>query len=647
LPSRSSRPAAIARRLPIGAELAPDGVRTHFRVWAPRRRRVAVALQRRDGTYEEVELEAEPGGYFAGWARARARTRYGFRLDGGERPFPDPASRSQPDGPHGLSAVVEPMVYQWHDARWPGPRLDGQVMYELHLGTFTPEGTWAGAARELPRLAELGVTTVEVMPVAEFPGRFGWGYDGVDLFAPHHGYGTPDDMRRFVDDAHSAGIAVILDVVYNHLGPDGNYLREFSAHYFSDRHHTDWGEAINFDGPECGPVRELYVTNARYWIDEYHLDGLRLDATQDVHDDSPRHVLADIAAAAREAARERRVLIVAENEPQDTRLLTPVARGGMGIDAAWNDDFHHTAEVALTGHDEAYLSDYRGHPQEFVSAAKHGYLYQGQRYQWQRARRGSSTRGLRPAQFVAFLENHDQVSNIALGSRLHTITAPGRWRALTAWLLLGPHTPLLFQGQEYQSTRRWVYFADHGPELAPLVFEGRKKFLAQFANAAEPSVQAMIARPDDLATFASCRLDPAERERNTGALALHADLLWLRRHDPVIAAQGAHGMDGAVLGDAAFCFRWLAPTPDGEDRLLLVNHGRTVRLTAAPVPLLAPPPGMHWRLTWHSEEPRYGGHGMPPVERAGLWHVYGESAALMVPEAGEDGPDNGYVEGSP
>src|SRR5262249_51400781 len=347
------------RRLPIGAEVLPDGG-VHFRLWAPRRRRVEVVLEPgQERSTAEGKLEAEAGCYFSGTGpQARAGTLYRYRLDGAEQLYPDPASRFQPQGPHGPSQVIDPTRFPWTDGRWRGTPLQGQVLYEMHVGTFTREGTWEAASRELAELAAVGITVIEVMPVAEFPGRFGWGYDGVDLFAPTHLYGEPDDLRRFVDRAHAAGLGVILDVVYNHIGPDGNYLKQFAADYFTDRYKNEWGEALNFDGPNSGPVREFFVANAAYWVDEFHVDGLRLDATQQMFDNSPEHVLAAISRRVRDAARGRATLIVAENETQHTKLVRPVADGGYGIDGLWNDDFHHSAMVALIGHNEAYYTDY-------------------------------------------------------------------------------------------------------------------------------------------------------------------------------------------------------------------------------------------------------------------------------------------------
>jgi len=440
----SSKPAPV-RRLPIGGEPQSDGG-VHFRVWAPGCREVDVEIEGLD----PVALQPETDGYFSLRSLpARTGMRYRLRLDQGEAALPDPASRFQPEGPHGPSEIVDPADFAWTDGAWRGRTREQLVIYEMHVGTFTPDGSWESASRELPALAELGITCLEIMPVAEFPGRFGWGYDGVNLFAPTRLYGRPMDFRRFVDRAHALGIAVILDVVYNHFGPDGNYLKLFSAAYFTDRYDNEWGEAINFDGPDSGPTREFFVANAGYWIDEYHLDGLRLDATQAIFDRSEDHIIAAVARQVRTAGRGRITFVVAENEPQHAKLVRPAERGGYGLDALWNDDFHHSAMVALTGHHEAYYSDYRGRPREFVAAAKHGFLYQGQRYQWQRNARGTPTFDLPAECFVVFLQNHDQIANSGTGERCHALTSPGRLRAMTAFFLLMPGIPMLFQGQEF------------------------------------------------------------------------------------------------------------------------------------------------------------------------------------------------------
>jgi maltooligosyltrehalose trehalohydrolase len=623
--TRTSRSATesppVTRRLPIGAEVVPEGV--HFRVWAPRRKKVEVVFDKNG-----LELEREENGYFSGLAEGlEVGALYRYRLDGGDA-FPDPASRFQPEGPHGPSQVVDPSTFRWTDGGWRGIGRDGQVVYEMHVGTFTREGTWAAAEKELPELAETGITVIELMPVAEFPGRFGWGYDGVDLFAPYHVYGRPDDFRRFVDRAHALEVGVILDVVYNHLGPDGNYLKQFSESYFTDRYKNDWGEAINFDGEDAGPVREFFIANAGYWIDEYHLDGLRLDATQDVNDASEDHILAAVGRRVREAAGKRSAYLVAENEPQQTKMVLPPEKGGHGLDALWNDDFHHSTQVALTGRHEAYYTDYRGTPQEMISLVKYGYLYQGQRYSWQEKRRGTSALGLPASVFVNYLQNHDQVANSARGERCHKLASPGRFRAITALLLLGPGTPMLFQGQEFCASSPFLYFADHEPELAKAVRKGRLEFLSQFPSIAQPEVQEGVPDPESPESFELCKLDLSERQKNAAGYALHRDLLRLRREDLVFRMQGKGGLDGAVLGPEAFAIRFFGENVG--DRLLLINLGRDLDLTPVPEPLLAPLTGQRWEVLWSSEDPRYGGSGAPPPEdEEGCWRTAGQSATVL------------------
>lgn len=623
----------VARRLPVGAEaLAEGGV--HFRVWAPRRRRVEVVLEGDAGS--AFELEREDEGYFSALVgRAVVGTLYRFRLDGEDYLYPDPASRFQPEGPHGPSRVVDPSSFLWTDKNWEGASLKGQVLYELHVGAFTPEGTFAAAARELKELAELGVTCVELMPVAEFPGRFGWGYDGVSLYAPAHIYGEPDDLRGFVNEAHRVGVAVILDVVYNHLGPDGNYLAQFSEDYFTERHKNEWGDGINFDGERSKQVREFFLSNARHWVEEYHFDGLRIDATQSIKDYSGEHVLAALTREVRGAARGRETIIVGENEPQERRMILD-----FGLDGLWNDDFHHTALVALTGRSEAYYSDYRGTPQEFVSSAKYGFLYQGQRYRWQRHRRGTPTRGIPPERFVNFIENHDQVANSARGLRTNRLTSPATLRALTALLLLSPQTPMLFMGQEFASTSPFLYFADHEKELAAKVRHGRAEFLAQFRSTSASETKENLPDPGDAETFERCKLDFKERESHREIYALHRDLLRLRREDSVFSAQEPRTLDGAVLGRDAFVLRFFGgEETGGGDRLLVVNLGSDLELNPAPEPLLAPPEGRVWQAILSSEDYAYGGTGTPPLETKNGWCIPGRATVALRPVEATDAND--------
>ncbi|WP_083897468.1 malto-oligosyltrehalose trehalohydrolase [Azospirillum sp. B506] len=620
----------VKRRWPIGVELLPGGA--HARVWAPEAMQVELVAEP-DGC--ATALGGEGNGYFSGTVPGLGvGALYRFRLDGGEMLYPDPMSRFQPEGPQGPSQLVDPHRFAWSDQGWQGRAIRGQVIYEMHIGTFTPEGTWEAALKQLPALADLGVTVLEVMPVSEFPGRYGWGYDGVNLFAPTRLYGDVDAMRHFVDGAHRLGLAVILDVVYNHFGPDGNYLKCFAKDYFTDRYKNDWGESINFDGPNSGPVREFFLTNAAFWIEESHLDGLRLDATQAIHDNSEArgepHILTEISLAVRKAAGGRATILVGENEPQHASMVHPAEKGGCGLCAIWNDDLHHSAMVALTGRTEAYYTDYRGTPQEFVSASKYGFLYQGQWYGWQGKRRGMPAYGVPRPAFVCFLQNHDQIANSARGLRLHALTTPGRLRAMTALILLGPGTPMLFQGQEFAASAPFLYFADHKPDLADLVEKGRAEFLAQFPGIAGPAMQAVLPKPHAEDSFTRCKLDHREREANVHVWKLHRDLLRLRREDVVFAAQRVGGLDGAVLGEEAFVLRYFGE--EGDDRLVLVNLGRDLILRALAEPLLAPPSNGAWMVLWSSEDPAYGGCGTAPVEQPdGAWRLPGHAALVLGP----------------
>lgn len=605
------------RRYPIGAEMVPNGV--SFRVWAPSHSMVEVVLD----SEKSYSLLPEGNGYFSGIAPAAVGALYRFRLGSGTELFPDPASRFQPEGPFGWSQVIDPS-FQWTDNKWSGLRLAGQVIYEMHIGTLTKEGTWTAAASQLSELAAIGITVLEVMPVADFAGSFGWGYDGVDFFAPTRLYGTPDDFRSFVNHAHALGIGVILDVVYNHAGPAGNFLGSFSKSYFTNRYITDWGEAINFDGPDSQSVREFVIANASYWIDEFHLDGLRLDATQNIYDAGPVHIIEEIVRAVRTSARGRETIVIAENEPQDTRLIR-----SYGLDGMWNDDFHHSALVALSGRNEAYYTDYSGRAQELLSALKYGFLYQGQRYAWQKKRRGTSSLDLDPHAFVVFLENHDQISNSVHGYRIDRLTSPGRSRAMTVLLLLSPGTPMLFQGQEFAASTPFHFFSDHDPEISKLVTKGRTEFLTQFRSFGESEVQVTLSDPGDRETFTQCKLDFSERARHADAYALHKDLIQLRRNDPVFSRMGK--IDGAVLGDRTFVVRYFAP--DGRDRLLILNLDMDLHLLSIPEPLLAPPRGCRWQVLFSSEHPKYGGSGVYPPESGLGWNILGESATVLLPRA--------------
>lgn len=614
------------RRLPVGAEpLAEGGV--HFRVWAPRCRDVRVVLLNASGGEQgSYPLEREKGGYFSAYvAEAQAGTLYKFELDHNGR-FPDPASRFQPQGVHGPSEVIDPTQFAWTDADWGGAGLMGQVLYELHIGTFTPEGTYAAAKEKLPYLRDLGVTLIEVMPLGDFHGEFGWGYDGVCWFAPTRLYGRPDDFRDFVNEAHRLGIGVILDVIYNHFGPSGNYTGAYSPYYISRRHGTEWGDSVNYDGKQAGPVREFVAANTAHWIAEYHLDGLRFDATQAIFDDSPEHVLTLASRAARQAAGEKPIVLYAENDAQDVRHVESPERGGYGMDGLWNDDFHHACRVAATGHSEFYYADYDGSPQELISAVRWGYLYQGQWVPRLQRTKGTPARHLKAARFVNYLQNHDQVANSARGLRTHLLTTPGRFRALTALLLLCPQTPMLFMGQEFAASSPWLFFADHDVDLGRLVKQGRWEFVRRFPRAAGYSNAIGLPDPTSRETFERCKLNWDEVRLNEPTLLLHQDLLALRRDDPVFARQDQRQIEGLTITNEAFLLRWFGG--EGDDRLMLVNLGRDFHWHPAAAPLLAPPAGCDWELFWSSENPRYDGSGTAMLDTKN-WNIPGHAAILL------------------
>jgi maltooligosyltrehalose trehalohydrolase len=629
----------------VGAEVVPNkGVA--FRVWAPKRHAVELAVWQElpRGNWQDapplhsvpMELEEKADGYFSALVSdTAAGLYYGFRLDGGRQLWPDPASRFQPLGPTGPSQVIDPHSFGWSDSGWNGITIEGQVLYEMHVGTITPAGTWSAAQELLPDLVELGITVVELMPVGDFPGNFGWGYDGVCLFAPTRLYGSPDDFRRFVDRAHAIGLGVILDVVYNHFGTVDCSVNEFSDDYNSQRYKNEWGAPVNFDGERSGPVREFFLANVRSWIEEYHLDGYRFDATQSIFDASDVHILTEMQQEARRAAGERSVILLAENEPQDVRLLRPVEAGGHGLDAACNDDFHHAARVRLTGSTEAYYEDYAGSVDEFRSAILGGYLFQGQMSLHQNKRRGTPTRGLPATSFVQFLQNHDQIANTGPGRRIHELTSPGRLRAMTALWLLSPQTPMIFQGQEFCASTPFLYFADFSGENAQAVATGRASFLSQFPSLDTDEARRALPDPASRSTFERSRLDWSERERHHESYELHRDLLKLRRDDPIFARQRADLMEAAALDADCLVVRYFDELgAANSDRLLIVNFGQQFCYWPCPQPLLAPPAARSWALLWSSESVRYGGRGTPAVETENGWRIPAEAAVALgaVPE---------------
>ncbi|HEX4415440.1 MAG TPA: malto-oligosyltrehalose trehalohydrolase, partial [Lacipirellulaceae bacterium] len=577
-----------------GATIADGGV--HFRVWAPERNSVSLVLVDSDGReLRTTKLDRAGGGFLHTFMNAVGpNALYFYRLDDDSYKYPDPASHFQPHGVFGPSQVVDHSKFQWTDDNWRGVKLAGQVMYELHVGTFTPEGTWRAAMEKLPKLRDIGVTTLEVMPVAAFPGEFGWGYDGVFWYAPTQLYGTPDDFRTFVDRAHELELGVILDVVYNHFGPAGNFTGQFSAHYLSKKHHTEWGDAINFDSDDCGPVREFVAENAAYWVREFHIDGLRLDATQAIVDDSEEHIIAKLTRAARTAASGKSIVVFSEDEKNRCFQVRPHAAGGWGTNGLFNDDFHHACRVAATGSSEGYYRDYTGSPQELISLIRYGHLYQGQWNPRQGRIRGFPTEDIAAPHLIHYLQNHDQVANSARGYRTHLLTSPSRHRALTALLLLGPETPMLFMGEEFGASNPFLYFADHEEDLAQLVNSGRREFMHQFPRIKSLEDVPVLRDPSDKETFAQCKMNWDEWETNSPMVELHRDLIQLRREDAVIARQDRFAIQGSVIGPEAFALRWFGG--DGDDRLALFNLGRDVDCHPIADPMLAAPFGRQWEM---------------------------------------------------
>lgn len=490
--------------------------KTRIAVWAPKCHRLE--LQVVHPVEQRLELERGPNDYFTGSFEAGAGARYFLRPNGGPA-RPDPASRYQPDGVHGPSEVVDPS-FEWSDSSWRGIPLADYIIYELHIGTFTSNGTFEAAIERLDNLVDLGVTAIEIMPVAQFPGSRNWGYDGVQPFAVQNSYGGPDGLKKLVDACHSRGLAAILDVVYNHVGPEGNYLGEY-APYFTEKYKTPWGPAVNVDGEYSDGVRRFFIDNALEWITDYHFDALRLDAVHGILDTSARPFLAELSEAVHRRAGEleREVVLIAESDLNDVRMITPVRNGGMGMDSQWMDDFHHSAHALLTGERSGYYADY-GEAEHLATALRRGFVYAGEYSGYRKRRHGNSPAGTRPEQFVVCVQNHDQVGNRMLGDRLSTLVDERKLALAAACLLFSPYIPLLFMGEEYGETRPFPYFIDHSDEqLIEAVRNGRKAEFAAFSWKADPP------DPQSLETFESARIEP----RASALLETYTQLLALRK----------------------------------------------------------------------------------------------------------------------
>ncbi|MDB6159827.1 MAG: malto-oligosyltrehalose trehalohydrolase [Gammaproteobacteria bacterium] len=607
--------------MPFGAELIGDSVR--FRLWAPSAKQVDLSLD--DGRGIAQLLPMSPVG--DGWyelvtGKAQAGALYRYRING-ENEVPDPASRRNPNDVHGPSEVINPTEFEWDDDGWRSRPWHEAVIYELHVGTFSPEGTFAGVQARLDHLVQLGVTVIELMPIADFPGKRGWGYDGVLLYAPEAAYGTPNELKSLIAAAHKRGIAVMLDVVYNHFGPEGNYLGMYSPQFFTERHHTPWGAAINFDGENSRPVRDFFINNTLYWLEEYRLDGLRFDAVHAIIDDSKKHILTEIAETARAyAGGNRNIYLVLENGANEARFLGAPGQSDK-FDAQWDDDLHHCLHTILTGETDGYYSDYADDPHsKLCRSVAEGFVYQGEYSKHEKHPRGERSSHLPPTAFVIFLQNHDQIGNRALGERMgHLVKNEDALRAATAVLLLAPSPPMLFMGEEWNAPEPFPYFCDFEPELAAKVREGRKKEFSHFERFRDPKNADTIPDPTSRATVESARLDWSKL---TGAkhedwLDLYQRLLAIRQRDIVpLIPEIRFGTCTKLQSGAAFAVDWalaegsvlhlIANLADEPTRLVGRTAGRLIYATHPNIRAtvtkneLAP-----WSVTWLLERGVIGG----------------------------------------
>ena len=591
----------------FGALPVPAGVR--FRVWAPAARDVTLVLhdgraagsypvpRDDEGMFDRIVDGAAPG------------DRYGYRVNGGDL-RPDPASRFQPDGVHGPSQVVDPSAFAWTDARWGGRPAADRIVYELHVGTFSPEGTFAGAASRLEAVRDLGATVIELMPVADFPGARNWGYDGVCLYAPARAYGSPDDLRALVDRAHQFGIAVALDVVYNHLGPEGAYLSEFNDRYFTDARSTPWGRALNLDGDGSAMVRRFLVDNARHWIREYHFDGLRLDATHALLEEHSGSIVRELTQAARSAS-TRPVFIHAEDDRNLASIVEDPSRGGWGLDGVWADDFHHVMRRLLAGDAFGYYADFSGTTRELAGTLREGWLYHGQKSPRLGAERGTDASRVPMNRFVVCLENHDQVGNRPLGDRLHWSIPAESWRAASALLLTAPMTPLVFMGQEWSASTPFRYFTDLEEGLGRHVTAGRRREFAEFPEFADEGSRGEIPDPQKVDTFESSRLNWAERDQpaHRTVLELYRALIALRLDHPALGASSELAGAAVAVDDDTIALR----RGDEKDVFWVIarfKSGGMVRLDVITESDAAA--GSAWDVALTTEEPLFAPDPLPP-----------------------------------
>ena len=596
-----------------GAELTPTGV--SFRTWATDKKSVSVViLDSEQKLIRELPMQLDETGYFnAEDPEATAGMLYQYRLDG--HLFPDPASRFQPFSVHGPSQIVDPRTFTWSDQAWTPPKLADLIIYELHVGTFTPEGNFRAIIDHFDHLRRLGVNIIELMPIADFPGNRNWGYDGVKLFAPCRAYGQPDDLRFFVQAAHRAGFAVILDVVYNHLGPDGNYLGSYSKSYFNPQKPTPWGAAFNFDGEHSQVVRSFFVENPIYWREEFHFDGFRLDATHAIPDDSKKHIIQEMT----EEVQKRGGLVICEDPRNERRIVLPRSRHGFGCDAVWADDFHHVVRTLMTQENEGYLGYFAGTPEQLLAMLREGWLFTGQ-LQKDGIPRGTKGIDIEPEHFVVCISNHDQVGNRALGDRLHMIVSPEQYRAASALCLLAPYTPMLFMGQEWACSSPFCYFTDHEPVLGGNIAKGRRKEFEHFSAFRDPEKQKLIPNPQAEETFLKSKLNWDEAESRT--LRLYQDCARFRQTKLIDRRRRTWEVELVATQTVAIRYS----PPGGTEVLVLVQLVANKTTLEASTAILRPRSGLRWKFSLSSNEPVYGG------EQPGFYDPNEDAFFLVQPE---------------
>ncbi len=597
----------------IGAQVSDGGV--NYRVWAPDARDAFARIER-GAVRRAVAMRSEENGYWSASDFAgKSGDLYRFDLDG--MGLPDVASRFQPNGIDGPSECIDPAAYPWMCESWERPAWSGQTTYEIHIGTLTPEGTFRSAASKMSEIRDLGTEAIEIMPVAEFAGNRNWGYDGVSLFAPARCYGRPDDLRGLVDSAHACGIAVILDVVYNHVGPQGGSFRRYSADYFNSDKETPWGRGFNLDGRGSGPVREFLLANAAYWLDEFRIDGLRLDATHAISDVSPVHIISQIT----DLAHSRGAFIIAEDERNTAAILREREGGGLGIDAAWADDFHHQVRVALTGIQTSYFSGYEGKPSDIADTIRNGWSFRGQAYRpWNGRPRGEPCDFLPPESFVYCIENHDQVGNRAFGERLVHLVDAARYRAASMLLCLNPHPILIFMGQEWGASSPFLFFCNHGGDLGLNISKGRQNELGTsdlHEGLAPPD-------PEELASFEASKIRWHERtsDVHAGILRLYRDCLRERQALTRLGALSRSAWNAYNEGPL-LAVRYRSHT---VAKLLLVNFSERSLFHESLPDYLAADPGMAWNVVLDSEAPEFGGGAPAVVEN---WTLHGPGALWL------------------